>query len=94
MRYVRTDLAGVRYTPPRYDPETGKELWKRAPAVKTQMYLKVQDVFDVVLADEAHGACHHDTKLWESLYTLHPPYVWLITATPMINNTEDIIGLL
>jgi hypothetical protein len=59
--------------------------------------LKTSDftgVFARVIADEAHKLKNTTSHNHNVIDGLHAPYMWFLTATPMINRVDDLLGYL
>ena len=51
-------------------------------------------VWDLVILDEAHVACHLDAQITQSFIRLQPRYRYAMTATPLPNIVSDLFPLM
>ena len=52
-----------------------------------------QEDFDLIIVDEAHHLKNADTVGWKFLNSLKKKYIFLLTATPVQNNLEELFNL-
>jgi SNF2 family DNA or RNA helicase len=50
-------------------------------------------VWDNIIVDEAHNIKNKKSIIYSYIYSLHYNFLWLVTATPIINNIKDIYNL-
>lgn len=53
-----------------------------------------RNIFARVILDEGHKCENTRTLSHRSIFTLYAPSVWIVTATPMINRANDLLGYL
>ncbi|KAJ5106182.1 Helicase C-terminal [Penicillium angulare] len=85
-------IPGVRHKPPKF--ENGKELWIKPPVKKEVYTTDYDDVFGVLVVDEAHRVKNRHTRVWQVLNMQHYDKVILLTPTPIFNSIHDLVGLL
>ena len=52
------------------------------------------DLFYRVIYDEGYKLKNPKTRNFTAVETLYAPYLWITTATPMINRVDDLLGYL
>ncbi|NUO10100.1 MAG: DEAD/DEAH box helicase [Candidatus Brocadia sp.] len=52
-----------------------------------------QEAFDLIIVDEAHHLKNANTVGWKFLNSLKKKYIFLLTATPVQNNLEELFNL-
>ncbi|KAJ6162488.1 SNF2-like protein [Penicillium canescens] len=72
----------------------GSPDWKVRPRVETVWKTDHQDVFGLLLADEAQKAKNTRSAIWTVLNKQKFPEILFATATPMYNSVMDLVGLL
>lgn len=50
--------------------------------------------YDLVIADEAHHLKNRKTKAWQFVNAINKKYIFLLTATPVQNNLEELYNLI
>lgn len=55
---------------------------------------RMSHMFKRVICDEAHAIKNTRTKANRSILTLYAPVCWMMSATPMLNRSDDLLGFL
>ena len=74
----------IPHDPPVHD-DNGNEAFMQEEQSKSVYVSNAEGFFGMIIGDEGHRCRHAATKTHASLKLLKAKYVWLITATPVIN---------
>jgi len=50
-------------------------------------------LWDRIICDEAHNACHSNTNAYRGLHMLRSDILWLVTGTPLQNKLKELFNL-
>ncbi|KAL8834745.1 MAG: hypothetical protein Q9170_003622 [Blastenia crenularia] len=72
-----------------------RERTKRPEVLQSQEPIfrsKWKGIFECIWLDEGHKIRHAITRINASILLLDAPFLWVLTATPVINSSYDILG--
>jgi SNF2 family DNA or RNA helicase len=92
----------IKYDDPEFKSH-GEERWKKfdkvivsiATAKRKENARLISDVdYDLIIVDEAHHLKNRKTQAWQFVNTIRKKYIYLLTATPVQNNLEELYNLI
>jgi SNF2 family DNA or RNA helicase len=81
----------------------GAEAWRHFPKViasidlakrKNHSDIIFDQQYDLVIIDEAHHLKNRTTQKWQFVNGINKKYIFLLTATPVQNNLEELYNLI